>query len=936
MESDRHHTHILSSSSEEDQNNKGKTSYELMLSRQKEVENPKINGLRKINIKDLFKNIEDREKNKIIYLDENEEGTEEEKNVDEDIINYYKEMNKKKDKRKNITQNLKDCLVKKRQAQLINSQDFDLITNNNNNDNENNNKNEEKKDENNINENEEKENGASKKEEDEEEEEESDELNDETKKKKKKKKRKKAESVNGNSENKNNDKNNRDIANTNRENKLTETNNVNNESIEEQVTNKNNNEEQINNRNEKNELNEEQTTNKNAKEESNEEEENEGNKESNLNENNEKNDNSMDNNLNNEEVENKEIINKNINDTNFFESEIIENKKPNYEKSNFNFCLINKNEKEDKKEQESSEDSKDIKELIEQKIESEDDNNFNSSEDNDSLEEDVNYDNRKGKKIEDKNNNIKMKKSVNTKGRDKKLFENNKKQKVINNKYIKDKNMSNSNNKYNNKYKTNNNYNNNNKSIRARTRENEKSQQNKLKNQITEKNTKSKTNSKSIKKNPNKKEIVKIRNMNIQTNKIKTTGNISTKNREKRLINIVSPRNISNITKREIRLYIPRKCYFTKTIIQMDNEEYNLLNEKIAKEKEKNKIFRHKRNNNNTFGINNNYGGINLYDEINNRKYFDFDYEDNNTQNYINNIDDIPKENNQRTFLDRGELNNYMDHRLISPNILINRNINQNRNKYQKKLTDVPLSPYLLNKYNFMQKPLNKSNSAMNIFNNSNKKINKKFPNISNNHNSLKSGNSNQYISNLQNEPNLNFFKTNPIFNFNPKNNVFIPVIKNRQIQGIQSANLPNLHNYNFKNIEISTPISVDIPNRITLDMKNFHKSKQIHPGDKGYGRHFGNEKDCPICQSVFMKSNYNMKNMHHYNDFIKQRDKNTIKLNKQQFLQELKKPSTRSQKMEADIMKEIKQFINYSKKIESIENNDQDDASIINAYFGL
>ena len=84
------------------------------------------------------------------------------------------------------------------------------------------------------------------------------------------------------------------------------------------------------------------------------------------------------------------------------------------------------------------------------------------------------------------------------------------------------------------------------------------------------------------------------------------------------------------------------------------------------------------------------------------------------------------------------------------------------------------------------------------------------------------------------------------------------------------------------------------------------------------------------------MKCNYNMKNMHYYHQFIKQRDQDTIKLNKEQFLQELKQPNTKSQKMEADIMKEIKQFINYSKKAENMNNNFQDDASIINSYFGL
>ena len=290
--------------------------------------------------------------------------------------------------------------------------------------------------------------------------------------------------------------------------------------------------------------------------------------------------------------------------------------------------------------------------------------------------------------------------------------------------------------------------------------------------------------------------------------------------------------------------------------------------------------------------------------------------------------------------MNRGDLNNYMNNRLVSPSILINRHINRNmQNKntnYPKRLTDIPLSPYLLNKYNMLPKPLNKSNSAINLFNNSNKKSNNKFPSITNNHNSLKSGNSNVYNPNIPNDPNNNFFKTNPIFNFNPKNNVFIPVIKNRPYEGIKSANIQNVQNSNFKSIDLPSPVSVDIPNKITLDMKNFHNAKKFHVGDKGYGRHYGNEKDCPVCQSVSMKSNYNMKNFHHYHDFIKQRDQNTIKMNKQQFLHELKQPNTKSQKREADIMREIKQFINYTRKNENIGNNDPNDASIINAYFGV
>ena len=324
---------------------------------------------------------------------------------------------------------------------------------------------------------------------------------------------------------------------------------------------------------------------------------------------------------------------------------------------------------------------------------------------------------------------------------------------------------------------------------------------------------------------------------------------------------------------------------------------------------------------------------------MNNKKFIDLDYENNNTQNLFNNLDISKSNNNQRTSMNRGDLNSYMNSRLISPSILINRHINrnmmQNDKNYQKKLTDIPLSPYLLNKFNFGQKPLNKSNSAINLFNNSNKKPNNKFPNITNNHNSLKTGNSNVNVPNISNDASFNYFKTNTIFNFNPKNNLLIPIIKNRPSEGIKSANIQKLQNSQFKMTEAISPVSADVPNKITLDMKNFHNATKFHAGDKGYGRHFGSEKDCPVCQSVYMKSNYNMKNFHRYHDFIKQRDQNTIKINKQQFLHELKKPTTKSQKMEANIMKEIKQFINYTKKTENIGNNEQNDASIINAYFG-
>ena len=75
---------------------------------------------------------------------------------------------------------------------------------------------------------------------------------------------------------------------------------------------------------------------------------------------------------------------------------------------------------------------------------------------------------------------------------------------------------------------------------------------------------------------------------------------------------------------------------------------------------------------------------------------------------------------------------------------------------------------------------------------------------------------------------------------------------------------------------------------------------------------------------------------MNHYNDFIKKRAQNTIKNNKEQFLHELWMPNTKSQKMEANIIREIKHFINTTKKNENMENNGQNDASLINAYFGL
>ena len=62
--------------------------------------------------------------------------------------------------------------------------------------------------------------------------------------------------------------------------------------------------------------------------------------------------------------------------------------------------------------------------------------------------------------------------------------------------------------------------------------------------------------------------------MNTQSNKnkIKTTGDISTKNnknsKDNHLFNFVSPKNNKKIIKRETRLFIQRKCYISKTTIE--------------------------------------------------------------------------------------------------------------------------------------------------------------------------------------------------------------------------------------------------------------------------------------------------------------------------------------------------------------------------------
>ena len=130
MESERHNTHLLSNSSEEDKYNLDKTNLDMVISKHSEVENPNIHPNNKIDIKDIFKNLTEREDNKIIYLDENDEGNEEEKNDNKEEIHYHKNMNKKKDNRKNITQNLKDWINKKKQVQQVNTENFELVSEN--------------------------------------------------------------------------------------------------------------------------------------------------------------------------------------------------------------------------------------------------------------------------------------------------------------------------------------------------------------------------------------------------------------------------------------------------------------------------------------------------------------------------------------------------------------------------------------------------------------------------------------------------------------------------------------------------------------------------------------------------------------------------------------------------------------------------------------
>ena len=126
MEGERHDTHILSYSSVEEQNKIDKINTELKLSIQQESEdNNNIIPFQKIKIKDLFKNLDKREKNQIVEFEENEEGIV----INEEEIKYMKNLKKKNNLRKNISNNLKDWIDKRKQMQEINTENFELIEN---------------------------------------------------------------------------------------------------------------------------------------------------------------------------------------------------------------------------------------------------------------------------------------------------------------------------------------------------------------------------------------------------------------------------------------------------------------------------------------------------------------------------------------------------------------------------------------------------------------------------------------------------------------------------------------------------------------------------------------------------------------------------------------------------------------------------------------
>ena len=112
------------------------------------------------------------------------------------------------------------------------------------------------------------------------------------------------------------------------------------------------------------------------------------------------------------------------------------------------------------------------------------------------------------------------------------------------------------------------------------------------------------------------------------------------------------------------------------------------------------------------------FDGLDSKDRFINKKFFDLDNGDNDNQNYLTYLDiSKPNDNRNSLLMNQGNFFNHTKkkNRRDSPNILINRYIIKNlqkKNNYRKKLTDIPLSPYILSKYNNMNKPLNKSYCA--------------------------------------------------------------------------------------------------------------------------------------------------------------------------------------------------------------------------------
>lgn len=314
--------------------------------------------------------------------------------------------------------------------------------------------------------------------------------------------------------------------------------------------------------------------------------------------------------------------------------------------------------------------------------------------------------------------------------------------------------------------------------------------------------------------------------------------------------------------------------------------------------------------------------GQNNYDKESNIKYKIYNSNKNNEENqnnksqYLNNnIPEKAEKNNNNNF------GIFPSNRLISANFLFDRSYKKIKSK--KKNENKTISPYLSNII-ISKRALKKSysnsnlltnrvrNLKQNYFRNSQNMITNQFGNINNN-----------------NDINLNFYKTNSIFNFIPKNNSLIPFISKARESKLKSAYLSN------KIKDKKGSISV-LP--IEESKNNVKVYKSTHNSKRGFGKHYGKEKECPICQSMSIKSNYLMKNMNNYIDLKKQKDWSMIKIRKEQFLQSLKH-TQKKKKNEMDlIIKEIKDYLFYTtmnKDNKVFLNKDLGrQASFINEYF--